>query len=196
MTTLKEVNTGFNQFCGPAVLSSLTGKSVDECASVISSITRRMEIRAVKMDDMIKALNKLRFDVTLLDVMGYSLYGVLTSLTEGVYIITVPKHVVAVEVKDKKIYFVDNHTKIVIDAAASARLMQRVENVWKVTEQPQPILVVSEILIRRDSDCRFTIKYHDIYENPEDNISGVIGYISARSEKELLNVLTKLVESS
>ena len=70
MTNLKDVNFGLNQFCGPAVLSSLTGKSTDECASVISAISGRLEIRAVDMKYLIAALEKLRFNVNRVDTIS------------------------------------------------------------------------------------------------------------------------------
>ncbi len=51
-TNLKDINFGINQFCGPAVISVLTGKSTDECASVIMAITGRSEERSKKNWDV------------------------------------------------------------------------------------------------------------------------------------------------
>ena len=102
MTNLHEVNFGLNQFCGPSVMSALTGKSTDECAAVISAVSGRQEIRAVAIAHLIEAFKRLRFDMTKIDRQGYTLFGNLSALSthKGMYIIVVPKHVVAVEVTD------------------------------------------------------------------------------------------------
>ncbi len=62
MTNLKDINFGLNEYCGPAVLSALTGESTDRCASVIMSITGKTVVKAVDFDDLVKAFKKLRFD--------------------------------------------------------------------------------------------------------------------------------------
>jgi hypothetical protein len=195
MTTLKEVNTGFNQFCGPAVLSALTGKSTDECASVISSISGRMEIRAVNTEHLLKALNKLRFNAEVHKIYSYSLYGVLSNLTNGMYIIMVPKHVVAVEVIDRTIYFVDNHTKHVIDAASSARLSQKVDAVYKITAMPQPKFINTEIMVITFKSGYAKIECEDIYEDEKDNILRNIAHVNAKDKTELRLIAAKLLET-
>lgn len=142
MTNLKEVNFGMNKFCGPAVLSALTGKSTDECAAVISAINGQTTITAVYMHDLMRAFNKLGFDFTKEEkLIGRTLYGTLFRLAseEGMYIVCVPHHVVAVEVKDKRAYIIDNHTKQPLVASSSSRLMQKVTEVYRVKERPKPI---------------------------------------------------------
>src|SRR6266571_6521031 len=135
MTSLKDINFGLNQFCGPAVLSALTGKSTDECASVIMSLTGRHEVRAVEVRHLLAALKKLRFDAAAIPLTARTLYGTLIGLSnsDGLYVILVPRHVVAVEVVEKKIYLIDNASKSPLPAESSARLMQKVEQVYKVT---------------------------------------------------------------
>lgn len=61
MTNLKDINFGINQYCGPAVLSALTGESTDRCAAVISAVSDRKEIKAVQRQHLIDAL--LVFDL-------------------------------------------------------------------------------------------------------------------------------------
>jgi len=134
-TNLKEIQ-GMNVYCGPAVLSALTGKSTDECAGVISAINGRREIKSVNVADLIAALKKLRFDCTPIGRTSYSLFGTLNSLSrnDGFYIITVPHHVIAIEVIDSKIFLIDNHSKQPLPAESSARLTQRVELIYKVVK--------------------------------------------------------------
>src|SRR3990167_10550098 len=102
MTSLKEVNFGVNKYCGPAVLSALTGRSTDECASVISRISGKTVIKAVEIQHLIKTFNKLRFDCIRVSFTGYTLFGTLNFLAkqEGCYIILIPHHIIAVEVKE------------------------------------------------------------------------------------------------
>lgn len=155
MTNLKPVTEGFNRFCGPAVLSILTGKSTDECASVITKINGKYNVTGVELSDLIKAAERLGFITKHVTPSG-SLYRTLTSIikNDGMYIVTVPNHFVCVEVNDKKIYFCDNHTKEPIPAASSARLGQQVLALVKVTKNPnfvehkKPEPVIIEPVVR------------------------------------------------
>lgn len=142
MTNLKPVKEGFNKFCGPAVLSILTGKSTDECAAVISRINGQYNVTGVLINDLLRAADRLGFDQIPVEPSG-SLYRTLTSLVnkDGMYIVTIPKHFVCIEIKDKKIYFCDNHTKEPIPAASSARLSMPVLMMHKVIERPKPIVI-------------------------------------------------------
>lgn len=140
MTNLNAVNIGMNKYCGPAVLSILTGKSTDDCARVISSINGKYTIEGVKTQDLLEAANRMGFD-TLSGFAGGSLYATLVrySNNDGMYIFTLPNHYVCIEVKEKKIYFCDNHTKEPMPAASSARLLQKVLAVHKVmAREPLP----------------------------------------------------------
>lgn len=134
MTNLNEI-FGLNKYCGPAVLSALTGKSTDECARVITEITGKQVITGVQIPDLLDAVKRLGFVSEEIQVRLYSVYGLLKQIhtDEGFYIIHVPKHVIAVEVTNGNgIYLIDNHTKRALNAAASARLSQKVEGCWKV----------------------------------------------------------------
>src|SRR5215203_3104914 len=141
MTNLNPVKIGMNKYCGPAVLSVLTGKSTDECARVISQINGSYKVEGVKLYHLMAACNRLGFDNESVEPLG-SLYGTLTkiALSDGMYILTLPDHYVAVEVVCRRIYFCDNHTKQPIPAASSARMMQKVSAVNKVFKRPEVVI--------------------------------------------------------
>lgn len=137
MTSLKPVNTGMNKFCGPAVLSILTGKSTDDCAKVISSINGHYTIRGVELKDLIKAAERMGFETKpVTNVYETSLFRTLTSLVnnDGLYIVMITGHFICIEVKDRHIFFCDNHTKEAIPAASSSRLSMQVLACYKVTK--------------------------------------------------------------
>jgi len=144
MTNLKKVNEGFNKFCGPAVLSILTGKNTDDCAWEISKVSGHYNVVGVQLTDLLKAADRLGF-LSHAEVPQGSLYRTLITLinNEGMYIVTVPRHFVCIEIRDREIYFCDNHTKEPIPAASSARLRQRVEAIHKVWPKPDYLEVES-----------------------------------------------------
>lgn len=141
MTNLNAVNIGQNKYCGPAVLSILTGKSTDECARVISSINGQYRVEGVLLNDLLRAADRLGFDQRSMPV-GNSLYGTLVmhSNNDGMYIFTLPNHYVCIEVKNKKIYFCDNHTKEPMPAGSSARMLQKVLSVHQVIKRPDVVI--------------------------------------------------------
>lgn len=140
MTNLNTV-MGMNKFCGPAVLAVLTGKTTDECARVISSVNGAYKVEGVLLSHLMKAADKLGFDNQAV-LGGNTLYSTLVRLakSDGMYIVTVPNHFVAIEVKEGKAYFCDNHTKEPIPAGSSARLLQQVLNVNKVFKRPDTVI--------------------------------------------------------
>jgi len=195
MTELKEINFGFNKYCGPAVLSALTGESTDRCAAVISAITGQKEIKAVDILYIMSAFGKLGFQYEALSLFsGGTLYKTLTNLVniDGFYIISVPHHVVAIEVKDKNIYFVDNHTKTPISASSSARLMQKVLGVWRITKKVTPKFVKSEIKVVCNSARHVTLFRDSIFENAEDNTSTRLGSFSFLDYEELKQIIHEM----
>lgn len=192
MTNLHEINFGLNQFCGPSVMSALTGKSTDECAAVISAVSGRQEIRAVQISHLIEAFARLRFDMTLQSKAGYTLFGNLSALSthKGMYIIVVPKHVVAVEVTDDyKIYLVDNHSKQPLPAEGSARLSQKCEAVYKIIEKAKPKFLETQISIEKMYGNNIRIKAYDMYENSEDNVTRHLGQFTFKDRLELAAIL-------
>lgn len=191
---LRAVTFGMNQYCGPAVLSAFTGKTTDECAAVIAGITGGVEIKAVNTIDLIIALNKLRFDVEAQKVQSYTLYGTLSKIasSDGLYVVVVPRHVVAIEVRNSKIFFVDNHTKEPIDAASSARLSQAVSQVYKVIPRPAPKLLRSIVKAEKGYGNNIHIRATDEYEDPRDNAEMDLGRIYFRSSDELDHIMFEL----
>lgn len=187
---MRSANIGDNKYCGPTVLSILTGKSTDECASVLSFVTGRSNITLVRMSELKACLSKMRYEYVekAYDCSLYSLFMQISKET-GFYIVELPQHVVAIEVDTQgRVYLCDNHTKEPINGAASARLGQRAQVCYKVTPKPDPVYVQSQIeLIQSKSYGRVTLSLAmwDIYENEEDNIRRDIGTLYAKDENEL-----------
>lgn len=201
MTNLKSANIGLNKYCGPAVLAILTGKSTDECAVVISNVSKQYLISGVQLNHLLEAADKLGFSNEKVDVHG-SLYRQLVTISrsDGFYIITVPNHFVVIEVKDKQIYFCDNHTKEPISASASARLMQAVVACHKVSKradykEPElPKLLSSKLEVISDDMSGMlyiTIKRNSIYNYNELNSSVELAMLRITRD-ELAEILIRL----
>jgi len=198
MPNIKAVTIGMNKFCGPAVLSILTGRSTDDCAYTISRINGHYDVRGVMLSDLLKAADKLGFNSELAP-SGTSLFGTFVRLSnsDGMYIISIPNHFIVIEVIDKKIYLCDNHTKEPIPAESSARMSQKVEMVHRVWKKPVPPPPSTPILLHTSIKLSHTATAIDIerlmeYVNPMDNRTEYIGEIKARDENELMAVLDKL----
>lgn len=193
MTNLKEINFGFNEFCGPSVMSAITGESTDRCAAVISAVSGKSVIKAVSIAHLKEAFRRLRFDVTDVDFSS-TLYGTLMRLSDkdGFYIIMVPKHVVAIEVVQNQVWLVDNASKQPLPANSSARLMQRVEHAFRVERKKAPVLIAIAIRAYRSVTNIINIKHISEYENTEDNTEYSLGQIRFRDEDELKQILTAL----
>lgn len=200
MTNLNTIK-GMNIYCGPAVLAAITGLSTNECAVAISRVTGRSEIKAVEMTQLIKTLNNLRCDAEKLEPLfsgNTTLFRVLTDIhsSPGFYIIGLPKHVVAIEVSsDEKIYFIDNHTKEPIPANSSARMMQRVDSVYKITKKNPPKLIKNGIEIDNKIPNKIYIYSCNFYEDEKDNCKVSLGsfkYTDVREFNEIIYELNKL----
>lgn len=194
MTNLKEIQ-GLNSYCGPAVLAALTGKTTDECASVISSVTGRDRIAGVKPFEMIEVLKKLRFTVEEIP-RDRTLYGTIMRIhnKDGMYIIGVPKHVIALEVNNGQVYLIDNHTKVALPANSSARLMQRVDLAWKVIQKDAPKYIGPQY--RCDKyDGLFKIYQVNRYQNSEDDNQINLGSVRFVNLEELKNII-KAIEGA
>lgn len=194
MTNLKEVNFGLNQYCGPTVLSALTGESTDRCAAVISAVSGRQEIKAVNREHLKEALKRLRFDVSPTNFSGGTLFGSLHRMHthDGLYIVFVPHHVVAVEVQNTEIFICDNHTKTPMDINQSARLMQKCEDVWEVSREAEPKFERTQIIIEKMYANNIRIKAIDVYENHEDNVTRHLGQFTFKDNNEMNEIISKL----
>ena|SRR6266545_1638557 len=194
MTNLKEINFGINQYCGPAVLSALTGESTDRCAAVISAVSGKKEIKAVERAHLKEALRRLRFDVEETIFGGQTLYGTLFRMYsyDGLYVVFVPHHVIAIEVKDTEIFICYNHCKSPLDIKQSSRLTQKVELVLKVTPKSPPIFIESSIrLDKGNAGANFKIDIYSVnkYKNPEDDNQYLLGTIRYKDDEELTQIL-------
>lgn len=137
---MDEVRMGFNKYCGPAALSILTGRNTDECAQAISSVNGTYKITGVTISDLTAAGDKLGLRFKYYPAaQGRSLFfiaSMILSKEDGMYLVLIPKHYVVVEVKDGVIQLCDNHTKTPINLQNSARLHQKVEQLYKVSIKP------------------------------------------------------------
>lgn len=197
MTNLNAVNIGFNKYCGPAVLSILTGKSTDHCAQVISSINGQYKIEGVQLKELLIAAGRLGFDNEPINP-STSLFGTLTRLvnTDGIYIVTVPHHFVVIEVNDKKIYFCDNHTKEPMPAASSARLTQRVLAVNRMMKRREPMEIGSKLVAHKVYGDGITVMVDQeiTYDMPQYNKKVAIARLRFNTQEnfdEFIASLTK-----
>lgn len=193
MTNLKEINFGLNQYCGPAVLSALTGESTDRCAAVISAVSGKREIKAVNREHLKEALKRLRFEVKDTIFGRQTLYGTLFRMisSPGLYVVCVPHHVVAVEVIDEQIYICDNYCKTPLDIKQSARLMQKVECVWRAERKSAPVFVRSSIRLFNGVN-RVEIYRDNIYGDEEDNTQNYLGAMNWENDEELAKIVREL----
>ena len=138
MIAMDEVNFGMNQFCGPAVLSIYTGCNTDDCAEEIGKVTKQFKIKGVLPSDLMAAGKAMGLDFQEIEgLAGRSIFwagSVLTRMLPAMYLVTIPKHYIALEVRDQSIYICDNHTKQEIELQNSARLSQKIERIWRVTK--------------------------------------------------------------
>lgn len=139
-TNLQPINFGHNRFCGPSVIVCLTGISTDEAESLFRQATGRWTITGVQPEEMKAVLKLMDWEMKELPFNGSSLFTLFQSIysMDGLYIVGIPGHVIAIEVKDKHIFLCDNATKQPIQGAASARLGKKVGQVYKIYPKPLP----------------------------------------------------------
>lgn len=118
-----------NGWCGPAVISSITGCTTDEAAKVIQEIRgNSRQVVGVDHTDLCEAFKRLGYNTTYYTHLARAgnLFYVLSILSDGVYVIIVPGHYICIEVDGPRRYICDNHTKKPLNASISSRGMQRV----------------------------------------------------------------------
>lgn len=193
MTNLNNATIGFNHFCGPAVLSILTGKNTDECAAVITGITGNYKVKGVMRLDLLEAASRLGFANQPIETISNSLFGAISELIhkDGIYIVTVTGHFVVIEINDKKAYFCDNHTKEPIRAEASARLSMKVVAINRVYPKPASIFISNEMRVTRDSNRISTTKVMT-YNDHQDIVN--IGNLYFSGQSEIDEFINKLIE--
>lgn len=146
----------FNIYCGPAVLSIFTGARADDCAEEISKVSKSFEVKGVTTHDLIAAGQAMGLEFQEIpSFQGRSIFwagSVLIKMPASQYLVTIPKHYIALETRDSNLYICDNHTKTEIELQNSARLSQKIERVWKVTkvrEYSKPHVVSSKYAVER-----------------------------------------------
>lgn len=147
----------FNTYCGPAVLSIFTGARADDCADEIQKVNKAFKVKGVYAQDLITAGTSMGLEfIEIPSFQGRSLFfagSVLIKMPPCQYLVTVPRHFVALETKDASLFICDNHTKKEIELQNSARLSQKIERVWKVTkvrEYEKPHVVTTEYAVVQD----------------------------------------------
>lgn len=198
---MNSVTIGQNKYCGPAVLSILTGKSTDECARVIGSINGKYTIEGVELGHLLQAAERLGFDSERVQPAA-TLFGSLIRLVnnDGVFIVAVAKHFVAIEVNERKIYFCDNHTKEPMPAASSARLQQPVHTIYKVIKRREPMLVSSKIVAKKtltmdEGYCTVVISEHITYDIEKYNKVNTVGFVRFNTEENYNEFLKGLIDN-
>lgn len=153
-----EVNNfdSFNNYCGPAVLSIFTGARADDCAEEIQKINGAFKVKGVYADDLMKAGNAMGLEFDELPAFGnrsiYFTASVLIKFPDSRYLVTIPKHYIALEVREGKLFICDNHTKTELELQNSARLSQKVERVWrvkKIREYSRPVITKTDYEVSR-----------------------------------------------
>lgn len=148
-----EVNRfdSFNNYCGPAVLSIFTGARADDCAEEIQKINGKAKVTGVYANDLIQAGRAMGLEFA--EAIAFEQRSIfwtasaLVRMPPAQYLVTIPKHFVALEVRDGNVYICDNHTKTELELQNSSRLSQKVDHVWKVTklrEYVKPVVVKTE----------------------------------------------------
>jgi hypothetical protein len=133
--TLQSVKLEQNTFCGPSVISAISGIGTDKAAAILSSITGKNKIKAVYISDVAYAFSRLGYKVEYVPFpKGTSVFSLMFSLRDGMYVFLIPGHFIAIEVDGNHRYICDNHTKNPISASASARLGAKILSVIKVTK--------------------------------------------------------------
>jgi len=152
-----DVNMGQTIYRGPAVLSSFTGCNTDDCAEEVMKIDKSFKVKGVYPDTLMKAGNAMGLEFQEnMAFQGRSLFWagtVMVKMPPSIYLVTIPKHYIALEVRDGNLYICDNHTKQELELSNSSRLSQKIERVWKVIKvRPyhKPHIVKTEYAAERN----------------------------------------------
>lgn len=196
-----EVNNfdSFNIYCGPAVLSIFTGARADDCAEEIGKVIKAFKVKGVYPGDLMKAGEAMGLKFHNIPAFtSRSIFWagtVLVKLPPAQYLVTIPKHYIALEVRDGALYICDNHTKSEIELQNSSRLSQKIEQVWrveKVREYVKPHPVKSEYFTAREgNDVLVSVKYE--MSDGEVKISH-LGQFKVASPEGMREIAFKLME--
>ena len=133
---MNEANMGFNKFCGPAVLSIMTGHDTDECAYRISCVNGQHTVTGVHLQDLMQAGKAMGVQFEMWPYMeGRSLFFAASVMCKfkTKFLVIVANHYIMLESDGEgQIFLCDNHTITPIDLKNSARLSQKIVKVVKV----------------------------------------------------------------
>lgn len=171
---MNKVIEGNNKYCVPAVISILTGKSTDEAERAIRRVYPQYNGRELEVSIIVRVISSLNMKAesieTLNDASLFITFHYI-SKQDGMYLVLVPKHIVAIEVKKNKVFLCDNHTKEPISAESSSRLGQKVNRIYKIVELPKPKILFVES--KADSLFRhYELKSH--WDNNQVTVEGFI----------------------
>ena len=130
---------GSNQFCGPAALSLITGRSVDDCVGVLKDVRHNSRaVKGVYNGEMREALIHLGYRMHVLPVRGRpTLARLLRSLKERgpehIFLINTTGHYVVL--RGRKIY--DNKNPKGIFVRQYRHRRARVYATWIVATETQ-----------------------------------------------------------
>jgi len=170
---MNNVTFGSNIYCGPSVLSVLTGKSTDFTAQVLSRVMGKSNITKVSVPALLQSIDLLGFKSEPIETLSdASLFATFHSIynKDGLYMIILPKHVIAAEVISEKVQVCDNHTKEPMNAAAFARLGQRCVQVFKVETKPV-ILEVSSRIVTTLTGLELKVERVTLWSDGKENVS-------------------------
>lgn len=142
-----KVNKGTNPYCGPAVISILTGKNTDEAARQLALAWNvpQSAIRGVPIQVILATIGKCGGRTESRDACKDSslfLAAHYIHAQNGKYLFwldgtTSRSHVVAVEVKDHKVFYCDNRTGESVPIEACVLGMSKVTGCWYIEiEEP------------------------------------------------------------
>lgn len=136
--TINPIKQGNNTFCGPAVISAITGISTDEAEAVINSVRGKdsdRKVTGVYNNELSKAFESLGWKAyNIPGVYGRTIYSLMFTMSiPGVYLFFVSHHVIAIEITiSGRRYIIDNHTKNPLNLSNSARIGQKVIGVTRL----------------------------------------------------------------
>jgi hypothetical protein len=122
-----------NHYCGPAALSLLTGRHVDDCAATLRRLLNRRRVTFVHVLDMPAALSQMGHNATPLSHHGTTLVGLTrllrTRTPEQRFLVATTHHYLIL--CGRKIY--DNHNPTGIFFGKYNHRRYRVKFVWEVS---------------------------------------------------------------
>jgi hypothetical protein len=196
-----EVNNfdSFNIYCGPAVLSIFTKARVDDCAEEIGKVTNQYKVKGVTAENLITAGTAMGLNFQENQAFqGRSIFWsgtVMCRMPPAQYLVTIPKHFIALEVKNGAVYICDNHTKTELELQNSSRLSQKIERVWRVQvvrPYSKPTIVKTEFVAERVSNTVLVSAIHTMSDSALKKVP--LGSISINRPSDIGEIAFALMQ--